>query len=81
MNPYTQNAGYVTARRNVMIREGWVVLYDAADPQAGLDPSGGRWITVCELHGTTCCHTSKKQAIGHLPYVNWCDECMKAVIS
>lgn len=43
--------------------------------QADLDPDGGPWVTVCETHGTICCHKTLTLARNHLPLLMWCGQC------
>lgn len=48
-------------------------------PEAELDTDDGRqpWSTVCEEHGTVCCHETLALARWHAPYADeWCEECM-----
>ncbi len=45
--------------------------------QAGLDPDGGPWVTVCEAHHTLCNHATLAGARNHLPTGDWCEECQK----
>lgn len=55
-----------------------VGLYQA--DQAGLDPAGGRWVTVCEPHATLCQHTSLALARHHLgDPLGWCEPCAQAM--
>lgn len=72
--PYNDCLGYVASRRN-LINRGWAVIYSAED--AGLDPSGGRWVCVCEVHHTVCNFRSLRDARAALPYVEWCEACMQ----
>ena len=71
--PYNDCLGYVASRHN-LVNGSWAVIYKAAE--ADLDPSGGPWVCVCEEHHTLCNFTSLKKAREHLPYVDWCEECM-----
>jgi hypothetical protein len=48
-------------------------LYEAE--QAWLDPAGGRWVTVCDMHATVCNHRTLELAKRHLPYGEWCEAC------
>lgn len=55
-----------------------VALYDAE--LADLDPSGGKWVTSCEDHGTVCNHETKRLAQASLPYpFNWCEKCAEII--
>lgn len=43
---------------------------------AGMDQSGGLWVTLCEEHGCLCNHETRPLADRHLPYPrNWCEQC------
>lgn len=76
-NAYADRAGFVERRPNPLTG-GWNSLYDA-EP-AGLDPDGGRWNTVCEVHGQICSHTSKATALRFLSEAaEWCEACMAGV--
>lgn len=70
-------AGLVLTRRNRFVPGAWVSLYKATP--AGLDPAGGEWVTVCEAHGTLCNFETRRMAESHLPWLNWCEECMASV--
>ena len=72
--PFNHLAGYVASRHNV-VNGGWVVIYKA--DEAGLDPDGGPWVTVCETHFTLCNHTSLKLARPCLKIPDFCEDCMK----
>ena len=53
---------------------GFVGLYNAV--QADLDPDGGPWVTVCEIHGALANHETLAVARAMLSYpANWCEEC------
>lgn len=41
----------------------------------GLDTTGDPWYTVCEDHGTLCCHETRKAAENHGPTMGWCEDC------
>lgn len=58
-------------------RTGTVVsLFDTNNDDGQLDPDGGRWVTVCNDHGTVCNHETRKLAEWFLSYPDeWCDEC------
>lgn len=68
-------AGVLQARRSRAT--GTVVTIYLAE-EAGLDPAGGDYVTVCEDHGTLCNHQSLTLARAHAPYVEWCEECQGA---
>ena len=68
-------AGFVAARPNPCTGRLNVLFRGDA---AGLDTDDGRqpWSTVCEAHGTVCCHTTKQLALEHLRGVpEWCEDC------
>jgi hypothetical protein len=49
--------------------------------EAGLDTDDGRqpWSTVCDDHGTVCCHQTLALARSHAACPEgWCEECMAA---
>lgn len=67
-------AGCVVQRRSR--RTGMLVSLYAAE-QAGLDPAGGPWATVCEDHGAIANHATLDLARAHLPAVEWCEACQE----
>lgn len=67
-------AGCVVQRRSR--RTGTLVGLYAAE-QAGLDPAGGSWATVCEDHGAIANHATLNLARTHLPAVEWCEACQE----
>lgn len=69
-------AGLVAQRR--CRKTGRLVgLYNAE--QAGLDPEGGPWVTVCEEHGILCNHRSLALAYHHMTDPEgWCELCRRA---
>lgn len=58
-----------------------VVLYDArhSDSEMEEDEYSGRWVTICDKHNTLCFHSTLALAISHMPWLNWCEECMSTV--
>lgn len=70
---FNELAGCVVQRKSQ--RTGQLVgLYDAE--QAGMDPAGGAWLTVCEPHGSLCNHRTLALARHHLADPTmWCDTC------
>lgn len=52
-----------------------VSIYKAEE--AGLDPCGGPYVTVCDAHGSLCNHETLREARAHAPHLNWCEECME----
>ena len=50
-----------------------VSIYRAEE--AGFDPEGGPYVTVCEDHGTICNHSTLALARFHAPRAEWCEEC------
>ncbi len=70
---YQGLAGYKACRKN-KITKGYNVLYDAE--KQGLDSDGGKWATVCEVHGEICNHEDLITATYFLPNsLNWCQTC------
>lgn len=67
-------AGLIRTARNPILKGDWVSIYRATE--AGLDPDGGKYVTVCEEHGTLCNHQTLKLANLHLRAVDWCEACM-----
>jgi hypothetical protein len=45
--------------------------------QAGLDTSGGPWVTICEDHNTICNHPTLDEARYQAPSGDWCDACRR----
>lgn len=76
MQTYAFNnlTGCVVQRRSR--RTGTLVGLYAAE-QAGLDPAGGSWATVCEDHGVIANHATLDLARRHLPAVEWCEACQE----
>lgn len=56
-------------------RTGTVVIVLDARIATWLDPDGGRWITMCDEHGTVCNHVTRKLAMEQAPTVDWCEDC------
>jgi hypothetical protein len=52
-----------------------VTIYDTNHPRNVFDPAGGRWVTVCEDHGSICNHETLALAKAHAPYAEWCEPC------
>lgn len=47
--------------------------------QAGLDPDGGPWVTVCEDHGSVINHETLAQAKSHATDPEgWCEDCRRS---
>jgi hypothetical protein len=67
--------GYRSSRRNPTTGAVYV-LYDTLAEPVWLDPDDGRWVTMCEQHSTLVYHETKRLAELHLPYGEWCEECM-----
>lgn len=61
--------------RAVSRRTGTLVIVLDARLATWLDSDGGRWITMCDEHGTVCNHATRKLAMWHAPTVDWCEEC------
>lgn len=68
--------GYVRQSRRSRSTGTRVTLYDTNHQENIFDPAGGRWVTVCEDHGAICNHQTLQLALDHMPYVQWCEECM-----
>lgn len=51
----------------------WVCVLEAE--AADLDPSGGKYVTICEEHGTVCNHKNLEDAKRHAPLLEWCEQC------
>ena len=55
-----------------------VGLYRAAE--AGLDPEGGPWATVCEAHSAVVNHATRRDAQGWMSQPEgWCEDCRDAL--
>lgn len=68
-----ERAGCVQLRRS---RSSNVVVGVYRASEAGLDTSGGAWVTVCEDHGALVNHDTRATAISFAPYPsNWCEDC------
>jgi hypothetical protein len=65
--------GLVWTVPNPLLVGAWVSIY-LAEAQ-GLDASGGKYVTVCEAHGTICNHETRAKAQSHVEAVDWCEEC------
>lgn len=67
------NAGYIAAA--LTGKDGGVVTLYLAEAQ-GIDPhDGGKYMLVCETHGTNVQMTNKKYALGHMRHPDFCDCC------
>lgn len=68
---------YMRERRTARATGTGVALYDTSHPSNVFDPSGGRWVTICE-HGRLCNHRTLTLARHHMAAPDgWCDECAK----
>lgn len=73
---FTGLAGCVVQRRSRLTGT-LAGLYQAE--QAGLDPEAGRWVTVCEDHGSCVNHETLAVARAHLADPSgWCEACREA---
>lgn len=72
-NPFKKYAGY-RARKKNSYTGNYNVLYDGDTQQ--LDTSDGKWVTVCEEHGTVLNHTTLAKAKKFLEEAEWCEKCM-----
>ena len=70
---------YVIEERRVRLTGTVVAIYDTAHPDNVFDPDGGRYVVVCEDHGTLCNFESLRLARQHVPAVDWCEACMQAL--
>jgi len=50
-------------------------LYRARDARLDDDEGRAPYSTVCQDHGTICCHRTLRAARGHMAYVGWCEAC------
>jgi len=73
------NAGLRESRTNPTTKTR-VGLYQAEE--AGLCSEAGKWVTVCETHGTLCNHRTRALASFHLaaPW-GWCEDCRELLPS
>lgn len=55
-----------------------VVLLDVrkGGEWAAQESDGGRWVTVCDQHGSVCQHRTRALAEHHLTGAEWCEECI-----
>lgn len=76
--PHRDWVGYVTERRNKITGD-FTVVVDATVEPVWLDPDGGRWVTMCNAHGTLCNHTSLRLARAFMVAGshNWCEPCVE----
>jgi hypothetical protein len=72
------NAGLLDTRMNKETGS-WLSIYLA--DAAHLDPAGGKYVTVCEKHGTLCNHRTLKIARHHLLTADWCEACQSILRS
>lgn len=66
---------YLRVQQRSRITGTLVSIYDSSHPDNVFDPDGGRWVTVCEDHGTLVNHRTLALAKAHLPHAVWCEEC------
>ncbi len=65
-------------RTTIARRTGTPVTVGTAD-ELGLDPDGGRWVTVCEPHGSIVNHLTLEVARSHASQPDeWCWLCQAA---
>lgn len=65
-------AGRVTTKK--CRATGYKVTVARAD-DLDLCSEGGKWVTVCEEHGSICNHDTRKLADEHAAWPAWCEEC------
>jgi hypothetical protein len=72
--PHEWLAGFVDVRWNPLTAD-FKVLYDAT--KAGLDTPEGRWVVVCEAHGSMAATTDQSLAYAMLNGPSWefCGTC------
>ena len=71
--PHNLNVGYVCEIRNRKTGVGYVVVYDR---NKGFDcDADGRYVVVCETHGTMVSDTSLPRARLSMKSVEFCQEC------
>jgi len=82
LKPHNYHAGYVAELRRGPVlpggKRGWVTIYNARKQM--LDEDGGRWVTVCQTHGTLLNHTSQCAARATMKggSIKFCDDCRDA---
>lgn len=45
-----------------------------------IEDSDYNWWTVCDTHSIIVCHPTKRLAITHSAFPEWCEECSKILI-
>ena len=71
--PHNENVGYVCELVNRKTGVGHVVIYDR---HKGFDcDADGRYVVVCETHGTMVIATSMPLARASMKSVDFCHEC------
>lgn len=72
--PYNHLAGYVACRRNRATGD-FNVMYDAT--RNDMDSDGGRWVVVCEAHGSMVAQTNRTLAYASMngPSAEFCATC------
>lgn len=69
-------AGCVELRRS---RQSGTVIGIYVAEQAGMDPDGGPWVTICEEHGSLVNHRTLQLARDHrADPQGWCEECRES---
>ena len=73
----TRWRGYI-AHSNRNRRSGATIVAVTAEGQ-GLDPCGGKYVTLCHTHGNLINHETKALALSHMAVPDaWCDDCHEA---
>ena len=71
---HNKEAGYIAERTNPYFAKTKVVIYNAE--QQGMDATAGKYIVVCDAHGTLVNETSVPRArLSMKDPSNFCDEC------
>jgi len=53
-----------------------VALIDTSAPECVFDSAGGRWVTLCTVHGSLCNHRTRKTAESFVAYPeSFCEQC------
>jgi hypothetical protein len=77
MKIYTCNGLPGCVFQCVSLLGGPVALYQAE--QSGRDGSAGRWIAVCEAHGSEAAFTTKAAAEEQVYTASWCARCQEGI--
>ncbi len=72
--PHRLEAGYIAELKNRRTGIGHVTIYLAKEQ--GLDDTYGKYVVVCQTHGTLVNTTSLPMARGIMKAVDFCEKCM-----